>query len=276
MLILLFFSLAFAQTHSEIRESINFTLSERHPTDSKESWLAMGVDTPSVIIEMIEAGEESYRRVRLLEALGYFQGTQVSDFLRKEAKRTKNHQYRLSAVKGLLRAEGERGVEFAKEYLQDEDVEVRIAVARALKSLDSTRADQVVADYLETEQTPWVKRKIQGEKSKTQMSGLKLKPSGSNEGKPELEVLGKWEGYTFVWNSKKKELTPKKAWIEFDLGLGNQFVLKWKIEGDKKFIEAKIEKQKWKWAWSEIPEQPKLLEFSSEPLKMRLWVVKTL
>ncbi len=33
---------------------------------------------------MIQLGEESYRRVRLIEALGYFHSQKISDFLRRE------------------------------------------------------------------------------------------------------------------------------------------------------------------------------------------------
>lgn len=280
MRILLFISLcvlsvseAGAQSRDQIKESIEVTLSARHPDDKKETWLSMGAETPEVILEMLESGESGYRRVRLIESLGYFQSEKVSEFFRKEAKSSKNSQYKMSSIKGLLLSEGERAVEFAKEFLEDSDAEVRVSVARSLKYLGTVRAQQVVNDYLATEELAWVKRKIQSERSKLPVQAS-LKVTGSNAGKPELFVLGKWEGYTFVWNKKKKELTPKKVSVDFDLGLKDKIILKWKVEGDRKYSEAKLEKEKWKWGYLEIPDQEKLLELSSEVLKLKMWAVK--
>ena len=258
MLILLFISFfANAGSRESIRESIEQVISERHPTDKKETWFAMGEDAPNVIMEMLGEGVDAYKRVRLLEALGNFKSSEVSEFLKREAKNAKNPQYRMSSVKGLLKSEGEGAIEFAKEFLEDSDPDVQKIVAQSIKRLGTIRAEQVTSEYFEKH--PQVKIKPSG----------KLKPSGTNESKPELSLLGQWSGYTLMWDPKKKQIIPKKVFAQFDMGLGDHLILRTKLEDQKVFTTVNIEKEKWKWS---NPDQPEILELVSESKKLRFFL----
>lgn len=229
-----------------LRDSIEEIISQRHPTDTRETWQALGPQAPDAMISMIESGAKAYRRIRLIEALGHFQGSRVSEFLKKEAKTKDSDIYRSSSLKALLKSEGESAIEFAKDFLDDEDPQVRISVAEGLKSIGTARSQQVLQDYLTDEPLEWVKKKVQGLKSS--VPAIKVLPkTGTTEGKKELELLGTWDGFGVFWNSKKKRLETRKVWVEFSWGLNDHLVVRSRNEEAKAWREVRVEKEKWKW-----------------------------
>jgi len=105
--------------YADTRETIDVILSQRHPTDTRETWVGLGADAPDVMLAMLAEGEQSYRRIRLIEALGYFQNSRVSEFLRKEAREAKNDLYKKAALHAIVKSEGDSGVEFAKDFPEE-------------------------------------------------------------------------------------------------------------------------------------------------------------
>ncbi len=154
-----------ADQGSVIRTQIEEALAQRHPQDTPAWWRALGPDAVPVIIDMISKETSTYHEIRLVEALGWFGNRTESDKLLKEFGSNPKHgtAFQATALKSLVRAEGDEAIEFVSKFLTNDDVQIRYAVAASLQELASSRAQAVLRDYLKGESVAWVETKLRGE-----------------------------------------------------------------------------------------------------------------
>lgn len=196
----------FAQSDAEIESSIESILLERHPTDTPEWWRALGQEAPRVILKMIEKNTETYRRLRLVEALAWFSGdSHTVEFLKQEAERTQDDVIRNAAIKGVGISQGTKEIDFISKYLKHSDPQTRYSAALALRGMEDVRARAVLDEYLKEEKASWIVDKV---KNKPIVPTKKLVIVSSSEERASDEFSGTWRGY-FVF--PKKSLNGMKS-----------------------------------------------------------------
>ncbi|MGE0615307.1 MAG: hypothetical protein AB7P04_06680 [Bacteriovoracia bacterium] len=148
---------------TEIRHSINEVLSQRHPTETAETWRSMGAGTSAVIIKMFEETSATYRRVRLLNGLQWFDDADAADFLKRQATDGPS-AIRHTALASLARAQGVKELPFVSSFLTHEDVQTRFLAAKAIQDFmpDSAAVRETLTQYKQNEKETWVHARLQG------------------------------------------------------------------------------------------------------------------
>ena len=75
-----------------------------------------------------------------------------------------------------MESQGEKAYDFAEKYLSDDDANVRLAVAKALKNYAFERSKKRLSEFESAEKLAWVKLQYQKEESG---NGERMKRSGS-------------------------------------------------------------------------------------------------
>src|SRR5690606_22072854 len=104
-------------------QRIRQVLMERHPTDGRDWWRALGPETPDVILSLYPETRNVNHRVRLVQALTWFpEHDGAARFLKEQAEaKANNPVLRRAAVKSVAISRGEREVEFLSKFLKEED-----------------------------------------------------------------------------------------------------------------------------------------------------------
>jgi len=155
-----------ALSESEIRSSIQGILKIRHPSETAEWWRALGPAAPAVIVSMYSSETNIYRRIRLLDALGWFDDSQGTQLLKREAQNSANHVIQNAALQALATSQGAREQEFFSKVMDNDAPEARVAVGKGLISSRDTQAHLLAEEMMKKEKESWVTAKLQAHRNR--------------------------------------------------------------------------------------------------------------
>lgn len=164
-------SIGRAETYSpdQIKKAVEEAISQRHPKDTPEWWQGLGPQAPAVILEMAKETTHTYRRLRLLQALAFYDDSAARDYLKQTAESTDNSVFRGAAVKsyGLVTGLSPAGadVEFLEKFAKHPDPQTRMAAALALKRAAAGRARSAEASkalerFQASESQAWIRKRV--------------------------------------------------------------------------------------------------------------------
>ena len=183
---------AFAMSDDQVHQAIEDKLSERHPLDSAGAWQSLGSNAVPVIISMYGSTDYVSHRVRLAQALGYFDDARAVDFLEKLAQSSGEDVVVNSSLRALGNSPRGLGEEdFISTFLKNDDPQTRLAAAEALNHLNDLHAKDLVAAFLLQEKQPWLVARVKGEQGK--VTGLKA--VASSEDRLSADFAGTWRGF---------------------------------------------------------------------------------
>ncbi|OFZ00828.1 MAG: hypothetical protein A2070_03850 [Bdellovibrionales bacterium GWC1_52_8] len=189
-----------------VRQQIEMVIRMRHPTDTRDWWLALGPQAPGVIIQMVEAPEyreNTLHKMRLLQGLSWFaQDSTALDFLKQQAQTTNEELVRQSVIEAVGITQGPKEAEFISKFLLSTDPQTRLAAAEALKRMKDPRASRLLEAHIPNEKMPWVLDRIQGTPPVALRPG-RLKPVSSSEDRLSRDLVGSWKGF---WIYPQKHL----------------------------------------------------------------------
>jgi hypothetical protein len=136
-----FHGVASAQTRTdaELEQAIQDVIIQRHPTDTPEWWRELGPEAPRVIIGMAEKAPRLYQRLRLVEALGWFDDQRAVEYLKRQADSASNGVIRNAAVKAIGNSQGAKELEFVSKFLKHSDPQTRKAAAQAVHKINAPK-----------------------------------------------------------------------------------------------------------------------------------------
>jgi hypothetical protein len=157
-----------SQKDLKIRESIQAILQVRHPTEDGNWWRSLGPQAPRIIMEMYENSTNIYHRVRLMNALAWFDNPDSAQFMKKEMNQTSNQVIRNSAIQSVIRSRGMKEKKFISTVLENENPQSRIAAAEALGMVEEPEAQEMVSKLMSKEKDTWVGHRITEQRRQTQ------------------------------------------------------------------------------------------------------------
>lgn len=143
-----------------LRDQIQSVILERHPTDTADWWRGLGSQAPAVIMSMYQDSSHVYQRLRLVEGLGWFDDSSVTDFLKEQAQGATDDLIRDASITSIGISQGAREEDFIAGFLQSDDPQTRLAAAVALKRIGDPRSREILANYLSTEKIGWLRDKV--------------------------------------------------------------------------------------------------------------------
>jgi hypothetical protein len=186
-------------TTVDLEEIIQEKISERHPTDTPAWWQSLGPDAPKVMMSMFERTTGTYPRLRLLDALGWFQDPDVIAFLKKQAENNKQGVLRNVAIRSVGNAAGASEVEFIGKFLTHEDPQTRTAAGQTLRKIQDPRATALLNKFYEKENLPWVKdRVLETPQGKAVSNGPLLRLESKSPHALKAEFAGRWKGALII------------------------------------------------------------------------------
>ncbi|MFZ9596128.1 MAG: HEAT repeat domain-containing protein [Bdellovibrionia bacterium] len=126
---------SWALSRAELRESIESTISMRHPQETGEWWQSLGPSAPEVMIEMIQSETRVYRKIRLLDGLAWFDDPKVVEFLKHFADAHPDTILAQSALSSLARSQGEKERKFLEKGLNSADPGTRAHTVHLLEQM---------------------------------------------------------------------------------------------------------------------------------------------
>jgi hypothetical protein len=187
---------AWAMGDDQVHQAIEDKLSERHPQDSAAAWQSLGSDAVPVIISMYGSTDYISHRVRLAQALGYFDDARAVDFLEKLAQSSGEDVVVNSSLRALGNSPRDVGEEdFISKFLKNDDPQTRLAAAEALNRIIEKQGDShardMLAAFLLQEKQPWIVSRVKGE----QVKATGLKAVSSSEDRLSQDFAGTWRGF---------------------------------------------------------------------------------
>lgn len=232
---------AMAKTNAEIQEMIQEVLMDRHPADGPDWWRSLGSNAPVVIISMYESSSHTYQRIRLLQGLGWFNTSEVGDFLKRQADHATDDVIRNTAIRSVGYSQGVQEIEFIAKFLENSDPQTRYTAAETLNRMNDPKAKQIVELYLSREKLGWISQKLNGVLPRP--SG-RLTPVATSEDRFSREFAGEWRGY---WLSPRgpseKGMSSKPANLQIKFGEPQE------IKGT---LQVKFKNQEKKWRLDRI------------------------
>lgn len=211
---------AFTKTDQETEQAIEAVLAERHPTDTAQWWRELGTNTPKIILKMIENTQETYRRLRLVEALAWFEeDSQAVEFLKQEADRTQEDVIRNASIKSVGLSQGVKELEFISKFLKHPDPQTRFAAAGALQGMKDPKAQARLEHYLKEEKATWITERLKGRLAQP------LRPLtivSSSEDKVSSEFEGMWRGYALFPKRGRSGMNSWPVLVHFKAGGATQ------------------------------------------------------
>lgn len=235
-------SSAWSKTEAEIEQAIQDVLAQRHPEDTPDWWRSLGRETPTIIIRMFEKSTDVYHKLRLVQALAWFDEPQAVDFVKTQAQSTEYGVIRNAAVKTVGVSRGKEEIDFISKFLSHSDIQTRFAAAEALKRIGDPMAEAKVNDYLQKEKAPWVAQKLKGQ-LKTPRGRLAVAESSESRNFWKSS-LGTWKGYLVTAEGVGKNLQPVPALLTI-AEVNGIAVLKLKLVKKAKTSEFTLQNVKW-------------------------------
>lgn len=208
LILFLISTVSLALTDSEIEEKIQDTLSQIHPTDTPEWWRALGAKAPKIIIEMQKKVNTTYQKLRLVEALAWFEGDKdAKEFLKNEVNNEED-VIRNAAIKSLGRSQGASEVSTISKFLKHRDPQTRVAAAETLRAIEDPEAKKVFSEYLKEEKSTWIVNRIQGVTPTSKPFKANIKSALQN-------FVGIWNGYWIRPKDKSLDVVSDMIRVEF-------------------------------------------------------------
>jgi hypothetical protein len=146
-----------AATDVDTREKIQNVLSQLHPTDTPEWWRGLGPDAPGTIISMYEHESFVYHRLRLVQALAWFNDPAATAFLEKQANESNDDVIRNGAIQSLGTSSGPSEDDFIAGFLNHRDPQTRLVAAQALRKAGDEKAQNYLNQFMSHEKIQWVR-----------------------------------------------------------------------------------------------------------------------
>jgi hypothetical protein len=194
---------AFAQrTDAEIQAAIENVIMQYHPTDTASWWRSLGPDTPSVIQSMYDQQSFVYNRLRLVQALAWFDDPTATAFLEKVAQDSVDDVIRNGAIQSLGTSQGAREEDFVAGFLTSDDPQTRLVAAQALRKVGDTKAQGYLTRFVADEKVQWVKDKFKnGLLAPAPLRidrSVAATPVTQVYGVPSPDFAGTWQGVLLV------------------------------------------------------------------------------
>lgn len=189
------------KTDDEIEKAIKQVLMERHPTDTKEWWQGLGPQTSKIVIRMHESTSNIYHRIRLLQALAWFDDAVSASFVKEQLKDSKNAVVQQAALRTLALSQGDKEVDTLSGYLSHSNPSVRLAAARSLKLIEErspdSKASAQLAEYRKSEKAGWVLAQLENPTPQVPAGQKLALVSSNNRGdlRSDPRFDGKWKGF---------------------------------------------------------------------------------
>jgi hypothetical protein len=193
---------AWAYTNEEVRAQIEEVLMERHPSDTPDWWRSLGANAPGVIISMYEKTSYTYKRIRLLQGLGWFEAPEAVEFLKSQADTTEESVIRGVAIRAIGFSQGKKETDFISKFLGNRDPQTRFAAADTLQKLNDPHAGEILDKYLKQEKTPWIAPKLRGELPRP---ASPLTAVATSEDRLAPEFVGEWSGFWLAPKSAREK-----------------------------------------------------------------------
>ena len=153
---------ALALTDGEVRESIQTVLSTRHPQENADYWRSLGPNAPDVIIALYKEEKNVFKKVRLIDALAWYDSANATYFLKQESENSANQVLQRSALRALAIAQGSREEEFLSHELDKSSPSTRVSVGKALRRRGASERE-VAKRLVQREKNEWVKQQLDEE-----------------------------------------------------------------------------------------------------------------
>lgn len=154
-------------TESEIRQKITNILSQRDPVDTPDWWRSLGPEATNVIISMHKTSRNTYHKIRLLQALAWFDDPVAAEYIKEQIRTSDNNVIKGAGIKTLGISQGEKELDYITNYLNDQDQQLRYAAAQTLKRMmqdyKSQKASMALDEYKKKEKTSWIIDKLNHE-----------------------------------------------------------------------------------------------------------------
>jgi hypothetical protein len=228
---------AYSKTDTEIETAIENELMNRHPSDTGEFWTGLGPTAPDVIIQKYVKADNSYHKTRLLAGLGFFpENSKAVDFLKEQAESSDDSIVRNTAIRSIAHSQGAGEIDFLSRFLKSEDLQTRLATAKALRSIKDSRAKSVLENFLKSEGNSWIKDQLKNSQPVSPLKPLSIVSSNSDALSPLFN--GKWKGYFIIPGPGKVGLKSKQVYIQ--LTVENGRTIQGQIEWTKKTTKESI------------------------------------
>ncbi len=190
-----------AASDSQIREQIQNVLMQLHPTDTAAWWQALGPAAPAVMIAMYDQESFVYHRLRLVQALAWFDDPAATAFLEKQAQDTPDDVIRNGAIQSLGTSQGAREDDFIAGFLSSSDPHTRLIAAQTLRKAGDQKAQAYLASFLANEKAQWVKD--QYNTGSLAPAPLRIvhsasQAAASSQSTISLDFVGNWKGSLLV------------------------------------------------------------------------------
>lgn len=159
LLLISFYNLsnqAWAWNDEELKNIIQNTIQMRHPRESGSWWRSLGPRAPKVIIQMYQGEGNIYYKLRLMDALAWFDDEDASFLIKKEIKNQTNQVIKNSAIFSLIQSQGLRERGLITQLLEGRNPHNRVVALRALKSLKNNAVQEFIKPYLVEEKDPGI------------------------------------------------------------------------------------------------------------------------
>jgi hypothetical protein len=188
---------------STLEERVQALLSNRHPQDSSEAWLALGPEAPSLLKKLYLKTDSTYHQIRVLEGLSYFGAQEgVRGFIEESIKTTQEPAVRIAGVQVLPRSHGLSGKPILARFLQDPDPQLRVSAGEALISLQDPEARRWVEDAAKSEKLEWLSDRLR--RAATPLPIRQLSVASSSEIKLDPSWTGRWKGQALISTQNAK------------------------------------------------------------------------
>ncbi len=164
-LLLLFFSSAFASDSNSrsdgiLEESILEVIRMRNSKESPEWWRSLGPAAPKAILSLYRKTNSTYIKIRLLEALRWFDDSTATDLMKNEFEQNRNELIRAAAIRAIGMSQGMKEAQLIERALKNSSGRLRVAAAQGLLGTTDSEAHQMVDRFLLGEKQEWVVRKV--------------------------------------------------------------------------------------------------------------------
>jgi hypothetical protein len=205
------------RTDDEIRQAVQTLVRDRHPKDTPAHWRNLGSRAPGIIQGMYDSENSTYRRMRMLEGLGYFtEDPNALAFVKKQAETDPNEVVRHAAMRSIGQNQAAAQEEWLGGFLKHDNAHTRLLAAEMLRKAATPSAEAKVAAMMDAEKTPWVLAALRGEAPATPQ----LKPSGSTEDRLSPDFTGTWRGLWTEPQSAQKGIKSEAAELKLSLEEG--------------------------------------------------------
>lgn len=162
---LIFVSGALAQ---DLKSKVDSELAQRHPTTTKDDWLAFGNEAVPVLIQAYHSSPETYKKLRVLEIVGFFTTNAAREFLAEQTGAELPDVLKIGLITGLKR-QGDVGA--LRAYLKHPNAKIRAHAVVAVHEVGASEsprkeeAKKAVVDFEKTEKEAWVLKRLHDAKS---------------------------------------------------------------------------------------------------------------